>query len=63
MDALSAKIDLLKSNTETNERIDLVNSKLDDIADMKVKQNDHEDKISFLEMDNKMLRNDIDKLK
>jgi len=53
----------LKSNTEINERLDLVNSKLDNIADMKVKQNDHEDKISFLEMDNKMLRNDIDKLK
>lgn len=53
----------LKSNNDTNERIELINVKLSEIADMKAKQADQEERISFLEMDRALMRNEIERLK
>ena len=64
MDELNRKLDqILKSNTETNERIDLVNVKLNEIAEIKARQAGHEDRITYLEMDGKLLRRETEKLK
>jgi len=53
----------LKSNNDTNERIELINVKLGEIVDMKAKQADQEERISFLEMDRALMRNEIERLK
>ena len=54
---------ILKSNLDTNERIDLINVKLNEISDMKAKQVDQEDRISFLEIDRMLMKKEIEKLK